>query len=82
MHADCSSTVGSGIVGIACTAEVMDVLSTGLSQSKPITVITAQPHPYTYTATPPAPPPASVPVAGVSKSRFSSCHSDNSRIKA
>ena len=49
---------------------MVDLLSGGLSQSRPVTVTaTAQPcTSCTYTSTPPAPPPASVPVMGVSKS--------------
>ena len=48
--------------------EVVDLLSSGLSQSRPVIVATAQPHPHTYTSTPPAPPPASVSVVEISES--------------
>ena len=71
MHADAIQQLEVALLR-SPAAEVMDLLSTGLSKSKPATVTTVQPHHHTYTATPPAPPPApppaSVPVVGVSKS--------------
>ena len=67
MHADAVQQLEVALLG-SPAAEVVDLLSSGLSQPRTITVATAQPHPQTYTATPPAPSPASVPVVGVSKS--------------
>ena len=48
--------------------EVVDLLSSGLSQSRPV-IVMAQLHPCTYTSTPSAPPPVSVLIVGVSKSQ-------------
>ena len=49
--------------------EVIDILSGGLAQEKPVTVASSvQPHPCTYISAPPAHPPASVPIVGVSES--------------
>ena len=48
-------------------AQVIDLLSRGLAQTKSSTSTTpAQPHPRIYTSTPPTPPPSSVLVVGVS----------------
>ena len=58
-------------------AEVVDLLSTGLSKSKPATLTTAQPHPHTSPAIPPASLPVSFPAMGVSESPFNSCHGGN-----
>ena len=65
IHADAIQHLEVALVG-SPAVEVVDLLSSGLSQSRPVTVtMTAQPHPCTYTSTPPAPPTASVPVVGV-----------------
>ena len=49
-------------------AEIVDLLLTSLSKSKPSMVATVQPCPHTYTATTPAPPLASLPKMGISQS--------------
>ena len=67
MHVDAIQQLEVELLG-SPAAEVVDLLSSGLFKSKPVTVATAQPHPHTYTATPPATPPALVAVVGVSKS--------------
>ena len=67
MHLDAFQQFEVALLGLPA-AEVMTLLSAGLSKSKPATVTMAQPHPCTYTATPPAPPPASASVVGVIES--------------
>ena len=67
MHVDAIQQLEVALWG-SLAAEVVGFLSSGLSKSKPVTVVTAQLHPNTYTATPPAPPPALIHVAGVSDS--------------
>ena len=67
MHVDAIQQLEAALLG-SLAAEVMNLLSAGVSKNKPVTVTTAQPHSHTYTSTPPAPPPASVPVAEVSES--------------
>ena len=48
--------------------KVIDFLSGGLVQARPVTVAaSAQPHPHTYTSMPPAPPVTSVPVVGITE---------------
>ena len=67
LHTDAIQQFEVALLGLP-VVEVIDLLSGGLAQTRPVTVATSvQPHPCTYTSTPPAPPPASVPVLGVSK---------------
>ena len=67
MHADAIQQLEVALL-VSSADEVINLLSSALSQSRLVTVIvTAQPHPCTYTSTLPAPPPASVLVVVVSK---------------
>ena len=66
LHADAIQLLEVALLG-SPAVEVVDLLSGGLAQPRPVTVAaSAQPHPGTYTSTPSTPPPASVLVIGVS----------------
>ena len=66
LHADAGQQLEVVLLG-SLAAQVIDLLSGGLMQTKPSTVVTpAQPHPQSYTSTPPVLPPTSVLVLGVS----------------
>ena len=67
IHVDAIQQLKVALLG-SPAVEMIDLLSSGVSQSRTVTVTwTAQPHLCTYTSTTPAPPPASVPVVGVSE---------------
>ena len=67
MHVDAVQQWKVALLGLPAT-EVVDLLSTSISKSKPIAGTVAQPGSHTYTTTPPVPPPDFVSVAGVSES--------------
>ena len=65
LHADAVQQLEVALLG-SPAAQVIDLLSSGLMQTKPSTsVAPAWPHVQTYTSTSPAPPPTSVLVVGV-----------------
>ena len=67
LHADAIQQLEVALLGLPAV-EVVDHLSGGLAQSRPVTVAASvEPHPPTYTSTPPAPPPVSVLVLEVSE---------------
>ena len=67
LHAYAFQQLQVALLGLPA-AEVIDLLSDGLVQARPVTeAASAQPHPCAYTSTPPAPPPASVWIVGVSE---------------
>ena len=67
LHADAIQQKLKVVLLGSPAVEVIDLLSGGLAQTKPVLLSSAQPHPCTYTSIPPAPPPASVSVVGVSE---------------
>ena len=68
LHTDAVQQLEVALLG-SPAAQVFDLLSGGLMQTKPSTFAApAQPCPHTYTSTPLAPPPTSVLVVGVSTS--------------